>query len=159
LEHVPGTLRLSFDVALDSAAAFDALVTELADGLRRLGIAFEPGLDGRVSHGGGDVGSVVDWRPGERCLLRWRPAPWQAHAATEVEVRVEPADSRSSADAHGPADLGRRGDAAPPAATRLVLEHRGWGALLEDGAEAAGWFATAVAAPLLSATARQRCSP
>ncbi|MEJ2215931.1 MAG: methyltransferase domain-containing protein [Gemmatimonadota bacterium] len=125
-----GTLRLSFDVALEPAAAFDALVAELVGGLRRAGIAFEAGPDGRVTQDDVDLGRVVAWEPGGHMRLRWRPAPWQPDAVTEVEARVEPAD-------HG---------------ARLIIEHRGWGALLEDGAEAAGWFAMAAAAALLHAT-------
>lgn len=127
-----GKLRLSLDVALEQAAAFDALVRELSDGLRRLGLAFEPGSNGRITRDGEEVGRVVDWQPDRRVLLRWQPAPWQPEAATAVELRVEPDGGGNRA--------------------KLIVEHRGWGHLLESGEEAAGWFATAAAAPLLHTT-------
>jgi SAM-dependent methyltransferase len=50
---------------------------------------------------------------------------------TDVEVRLEPVDG----------------------GTRVTLEHRGWGGLIGDSNELAGWFASAVAAPFLQATA------
>jgi SAM-dependent methyltransferase len=128
-----GTLRLSFDVALEPGAAFNALLDELAGGLQRLGIVFTPDERGRVALDGAEVGHVIAWQPGERVVLRWHPAPWRSDTATEVEARVEPDDAGEG--------------------SRLIIEHRGWGALLEDGTEAAGWFATAVGAPALHATA------
>ncbi|MGH2725494.1 MAG: SRPBCC domain-containing protein [Actinomycetota bacterium] len=99
------TIRVSMDVALDPAAAFDVLVEELVAALQRVGVRFEPGSDGRVVEGAVTVGTVVSWTPHERISLRWRPADWDADETTDVELRFEPL--------HG--------------GTRVVLEHRGWG--------------------------------
>jgi ubiquinone/menaquinone biosynthesis C-methylase UbiE len=77
------------------------------------------------------VGRVVSWKPGERIQVRWRQADWQPEEVTEVELRLEPVNG----------------------GTRVVLEHRGWGALIGDTDELVGWFAGQVAAPLLRVTA------
>lgn len=127
----PGTtLCASIDVALERSAAFEVLVEELAMALRRLGIGFEPGSNSRVTQGAVEVGRVISWKPGESIKLQWRPANWEPQEITEVELRFEPVDG----------------------GTRITLEHRGWGRLLGDGGEIAGWFAGEVAAPLLRAT-------
>jgi SAM-dependent methyltransferase len=77
------------------------------------------------------VGRIVSWQPGQQILLRWRQAGWAPEEITEVELRFEP--------------VGR--------GTRVTLEHRGWGRLIGQPGELAGWFAGEVAAPLLQAMA------
>ena len=126
----PATFRASIDLAMEPEAAFDALVEQLADGLTRLGIRFEPGVHGRVVDGPVDVGRVIAWARGERISLEWRPAPWDPHEVTTVDVRVE----------------------AIKGGARIALEHRGWGRLVGGPDEQAGWFAGEIAAPLLRAT-------
>lgn len=128
-----GTIvRASVVVALEQSVAFDVLVEELAAALERAGIRFEAGEHGRVAEGVVEVGRVVTWEPGALIVLTWRQADWKPDEITEVELRFEPV-----------------GDA-----TRVTLEHRGWGRLLGDpGAELAGWFVREVAVPLLTATA------
>jgi SAM-dependent methyltransferase len=121
------------DVALGPAAAFDVLVEALVAALHNVGVRFEPGPDGRVVEGANTVGSVVSWKPGEGLVLEWRPADWDASETTNVELRFEPIDG----------------------GTQVVLEQRGWGRLIGDGAELAGWFAGEVLGPLLRATAPQ----
>jgi len=125
------TLKLSLELSLAPEAAFDILIEELAAGLAREGLSFEPGPDGRVMEDGFEVGRVVRWAPGEQCLLHWQPASWQPAETTDVELRLE-----SAADG-----------------TRVVLEQRGWGGLLGSAEEQAGWFAREAAARLLRATA------
>ena len=125
------TLRLSLDLALEPTAAFDILIEELAAGLARAGLIFEPGPNGRVLAGEFEVGRVLEWKPGERCVFQWRPADWKADETTEVALRLEPAEG----------------------GTRAVLEQRGWGRLTGSAEELAGWFAGEAAAPLLRATA------
>ena len=125
------TVRARIDVALPPPGAFAVLVDELALALERLGMQLEPGLGGRVLAGDLEVGRVLAWEPGERILLEWRPADWEPDETTEVELRL----------------------AGLEAGTRVVLEHRGFGRLLADPGEVAGWFAGEVAAPLLRATA------
>jgi SAM-dependent methyltransferase len=130
-KHRGTTVRATINVALDPARAFDVIVAELVDSLARLGIGFEPGEGGRVEEGGAAVGRVIAWRHGDRILVEWRPATWSPEEATEVEIRFEQAAT----------------------GTRIVVEHRGWGALLGEAGEIAGWFAGGVVAPLLRAMA------
>jgi SAM-dependent methyltransferase len=132
LEGDTTTVRASVDVALESRAAFDALVQELVDALGRLGMRLDRGASGRVAEGEVEVGRVLSWRPGERIGLEWRQADWEPGEVTEVELRFEPVED----------------------GTRVTVEHRAWGRLLGDrGGELVGWFAGAVVAPLLRATA------
>jgi SAM-dependent methyltransferase len=128
------TIRASSDVALEPGPAFAMIAEELASGLARLGIRFEPGAEGRVTEGAVEVGRVVAWEPGARIALEWHPADWQPDEATRVELRFEPVDD----------------------GTRVTLEHSGWGRLIGDPGELAGWFAGEVVAPLWRATAPAR---
>jgi SAM-dependent methyltransferase len=125
------TIRVSMDLGLDPAAAFDAVIDDLVAALERAGLRLESGVEGRVVEGALTVGSVVSWVPGESVKLRWRPADWDADE-TEVELRFEPREGGGTA---------------------VVLEHRGWGHLIGDEGELAGWFAGELLAPLLGATA------
>lgn len=125
------TIGASMDLDLDAGAAFDLLVSELASGLARVGIRFDPGPGGAVTEGGVEVGRVVGWEPGRRIALAWHPSDWDPDQATEVELGFEPA----------------------PAGTRVTLQHRSWGGLIGDPAELGAWFAGQVLAPLLRATA------
>ncbi len=127
---VGSTVRVSMEVNLEPSTAFDVVVDNLASALERAGLGFEAGPAGHVDQDGDEVGRVVAWVPGERAVLRWRPAGWAPGEATEVEVRAEPSDG----------------------GTRLVVEHRGWGGLIGDASELAGWFAGEVVAPMLRAT-------
>jgi SAM-dependent methyltransferase len=128
------TLRASIDVALDPQAAFAVLAEELASALARLGLRFEPGAEGRVIEGAAAIGRVVAWEPGARMALEWHPADWQPAETTSVELRFEPAGE----------------------GTRVTLEHAGWGRLVGDPGELAGWFAGEAVAPLWRATAPAR---
>jgi SAM-dependent methyltransferase len=127
------TVRVSIDVKLEPPAAFDAVVEELVTALGGAGLAFVPGNNGRVDENGREVGRVVSWIPGERIALKWRPADWAPEETTEIVIALEPADG----------------------GTRVAVEHRGWGRLIGEAGEVAGWFAAEVAAPLLRATAPQ----
>jgi SAM-dependent methyltransferase len=132
---VSGTsLRLSIEVGLDPGGAFAVVAEELASGLARLGLRFLADPQGLVTEGGVKVGRVVAWEPGSRIELEWHPADWQPDEVTRIELRFEPA-----------------GDG-----TRVTLEHHGWGELIGDAGEVAGWFAGQAVAPLLQATAPAR---
>jgi SAM-dependent methyltransferase len=124
----PAALRTSIDVDLAQAPAFDALMGQLADGLARLGIRFEPGASGRVVEGQTEVGRVVEWMPGERVSLEWRPSSWAPDEVTTVDLRVE----------------------AIEGGTRITLEHRGWGRVMGGTDELTDWFAGEVAASVLA---------
>jgi SAM-dependent methyltransferase len=120
---------VSVDVALEPAAAFEVLIEELNAALRRRGIRFETGADGRLIHDGTVVGRVIVWEPSERCVLEWRPASWQPDQRTTVEIRVDAADDVS----------------------RLTVEQSDWQSVTGDDAELMGWFASEVSAPFLAA--------
>ncbi|MGH2504465.1 MAG: methyltransferase domain-containing protein, partial [Ktedonobacterales bacterium] len=125
------TVTVSMWSALAPEAAFRALMEELALALDRAGMSFEPGPDGRVAQGEFEVGRMVEWTPGQRARLRWRPADWRPELETEATLRVEP-------DGEG---------------ARITMEQRGWGALIGDPSELMGWFAGEAVTPLLRATA------
>jgi SAM-dependent methyltransferase len=131
MENTRTTVRVSMDVALAPEVAFDVIIEELATALAQGGMGFEAGANGRVTGGELEVGRVVSWKPGELIRLHWRQADWNSGELTEVEMRFEPVDG----------------------GTQVTLEHRGWGGLVGDPGELAGWFASQVAAPLLQATA------
>jgi SAM-dependent methyltransferase len=125
------TVSVSVDLALAPIEAFAVLVEELSSALARAGMGFEVGASGRVTQGELAVGQVVAWQPGALFRLEWRPADWQPEEVTEVELRLAPVAG----------------------GTRVTLEQRGWGGLIGEPSELAGWFAGAVAAPFLRATA------
>jgi len=123
-------VRVSIDLALTPAAAFDVLVEELATALARLGIRFEPGPGGRVTEGAVELGKVLTWEPAKGFALEWRHATWNPGVVTEMRLRLEPADAGSKA----------------------TFEHRGWDAAIGDPVELGGWFVGEVLAPLLRAS-------
>lgn len=125
------TLHISIDLALDSTTAFKVIVEELSMALAQKEMSFETGANGRITAGKFEVGRVLTWKQGELIRLEWHPADWQPEQVTNVEVRFEPVEG----------------------GTRVTLEHRGWGSLIGGAGELAGWFAGAVAAPFLQATA------
>ena len=131
MENARSTVRASIDIALEPMEVFDVIIEELGGALARAGMSLEAGPNGRIVQGEFEVGRVVTWKPGELILLRWRQAEWNSEEVSEVQVRFEAVDG----------------------GTRVTLEHRGWGALLGDPGELAGWFAGEVAAPLLQAMA------
>ena len=128
-------IRASVDLKLEPPLAFDALVEELSRELVRLGMEFHPGAEGRVMEGPVEVGRVIRWQPPEEIVLEWRAVNWQPGDATSMYIRFEPGE----------------------AGTRVTLEHQGWEKLVGDeGNELAGWFASEVAAPFLSAMGPNR---
>ncbi|MGA3325198.1 MAG: methyltransferase domain-containing protein [Terriglobia bacterium] len=128
-------VRTSVDLKLDPSAAFEAFVEELSIALSRLGMRFQPGVGGRVMEGFLEVGRVVHWQPPEKIALEWHAADWDPAEVTSMELRFEPIED----------------------GTRVTLGNLGWGNLLGDQEnELAGWFASEVAAPLLSAMAPNR---
>ena len=129
MEQAVESVQVSVDLTLERTAAFDVVVDEIATVLADSGITLEGGANGRLTVSGHDVGRVVMWRPGERIVLEWHATEDEVGEATRVEFRFEPAG------------IG----------TRVSIEHLGWGRLVDDPGELAGWFAKEVAAPLLRA--------
>jgi len=131
------SIRISVDLQLDRFSAFEAIVEELSIALARLGMQFQPGVDGGVREGNVEVGRVVRWQPSEEIVIEWHAADWQPAEVTSLELRFEPVEEGS----------------------RVTLQNRGWGSLLGyqgQGNELPGWFASEVAAPLLSAMGPRR---
>ncbi len=131
MEESKTRVCVSMDIELVPTRAFEVFIEELATALRQAGMDLEAGPNGRVVQGDFEVGRIVEWLPGELIGLQWHQADWNPEEVTEVEMRLEPIDG----------------------GTLLSLSHRGWGGLIGDPGELAGWFASAVAAPLLQATA------
>jgi SAM-dependent methyltransferase len=124
-------IQMYIDLALAPSTAFDTVVEELATALARMGMTLETGANGRLLQGSTEVGQVSAWTPGEHVSLRWRQADWAPDEITSVDLRFAPVDG----------------------GTRVSLEHRGWGRLLGEPSELAGWFAAEVLARFLGATA------
>jgi len=125
-------IRAGVDLKLDPSSAFDAMVAELSRYLSRLGLQFQPGANGRVRERSVEVGRVIRWQRPEEILFEWHSADWGPAEVARLSMRFAP-------DGDG---------------TRVTLEAEDWGSTLADqGHELAGWFASAVAAPFLSAMA------
>ena len=124
------TVSTSIELALEPMIAFNVFGEELTVALTQSGMAFETGTNGRITEGEFEVGRVITWKPGELVQLEWHQADWETEEVTTVEIRFEPING----------------------GTRVTLEHRGWGGLIGQSTEVAGWFARTVAAPFLQAT-------
>jgi uncharacterized protein YndB with AHSA1/START domain len=92
----------------ETHSLYEGKVREIVFEEREGGEVYELSSDGEKGH----WATVVAWEPPDRIVLAWNVANADA-LATEVEVRF-------TADGDG---------------TRVDLEHRGWEALAEDGAE------------------------
>lgn len=129
---MPDSFRLSFDLPLAPSTAFDLVIEEVASALALSRIRFDTGPGGRVLEDDVLVGEVVAWDAGRRVALRWRPAAaWQSDATTRMELAVAPSSAGST----------------------VTFEHSGWGRLLGEPGEMAGWVAGQVLAPLMRVSA------
>jgi SAM-dependent methyltransferase len=128
------TVRAAIDLALAPRAAFEVIADELFGGSNQEGIAFEPGPGGRLRVDGRVAGRVIAWEPGTRIVIEWHPADWQPDETTTVEIRFDAID----------------------AGTRVEFEHRGWGRLIADPGELAGWFAGEWLVPVMRAAGPAR---
>ena len=112
--------------------AFDAFTREIGlwcpNGLFRFTagppgrMAFEPGLDGRLTETDAEgrsfeVGRITEWAPGEKLAFTWRQASFAPEQFTEVEVRFEPVGEE----------------------TRVTVEHRGWDRIPRENAARHGF--------------------
>lgn len=85
-------------------------------------MAFEPGLDGRVTetYDDGDVfeiGRIRAWEPPSRLVFSWRQATFSTDQETEVHVRFD--------------EVGRE--------TRVTVEHFGWDTIPQEHAARHGF--------------------
>lgn len=127
-------INITLNVALSPAEAFAALIRELVTMLAHQGIGLEAEAHGTVIENEREVGRVVEWQPGALVRLRLHPTGWNAEEEAGVEIRCAPIDSGA----------------------RVQLQFHPWANLLGDPGELVGWFASAVAAPLLQAAAPAR---
>ena len=127
------TVSVSVDVSMRPKRAFEIFVRELSLGLGEKGLSADTlSRGGKITEGGVVVGVIEGWDPGRRISLLWHPKSWEAGTTSKIVVRFAAKGSR----------------------TKLTLESRGWGGVLEgDAGELLGWFAGEVAANLLSASA------
>jgi hypothetical protein len=123
-------VRVTLDLPMNAAAAFEALFDELVSALAGAGIEMEPREGGTIDAGARGAGTIVTWRPGTHAVLRWRQADWAPGQPADVDVRVDPVEG----------------------GCHIVLEHRGWAGALSDPADVVGWFAGVVAGPLVRGT-------
>jgi SAM-dependent methyltransferase len=124
------TVSIGIELALGPMVSFDVFIEELTVALTQSGMSFEAGTNGRITEREFEVGRVIAWKPGELIQLQWHQADWETEEVTNVEIRFEPING----------------------GTRVTLVHNGWGGLLGEPGELAGWFARAVVAPFLQAT-------
>jgi uncharacterized protein YndB with AHSA1/START domain len=121
-------VRVSIDVAVDPATAFEVFTEEIDAWYRRgphswkhpdraVGIRFEPGVGGRLievhdaaTGEGFAFGKILVWEPGERLVFADLLSSTPPDSLTEVEVRFEAAGG----------------------GTRVTLEHRGLDTLPPD---------------------------
>jgi len=131
-----GTVSVGVDVSMRPKRAFETFARELSLGLNERGLTVDAlSRGGKIREGGVVVGVVDDWDPVRRISLLWHPKSWETGTTGRIVVKF----------------------AAKRGGTKLTLESRGWGGVLEgDAGELLGWFAGEVAANLLSASAPTR---
>lgn len=126
-----GNVRVSVDVSLSPEETFDGLVDELGIALEKRGFKFDAGAGGSVTEKGNCVGSVREWKPGERISLQWRPKNWNGDEQNEIVVDFASSNS----------------------GTTITFESFEWGRVLgDDKRELLGWFTSEVSAQLLFAS-------
>jgi SAM-dependent methyltransferase/uncharacterized protein YndB with AHSA1/START domain len=122
-------LRVTLELPLPPARAFEVITDDLTFALGDAGITFEPGPRGRVADAGDKLARVTLWQPGERLRLEWEAAPWMPGEIVQLEFFFESVE----------------------ADTRITFEQRGLAPLINNPEELAGWFAGNLFAPLLKA--------
>ncbi|HET6486751.1 MAG TPA: SRPBCC domain-containing protein, partial [Spirochaetia bacterium] len=123
----PTVLRASIEVGLDPDETFAIVVGDLRTALGLRGVRWDEGVGSLVTQGAFTVARIVAWEPGRRIACEWHQASWAAGDSEEVELRFD----------------------GSPGGTTIVLEHRSRHPWRGGEAELAGWFASAVAAPLI----------
>ncbi len=127
-----GDIRVGVDVSLTPMEAFDGFVDELAIALEKCGMKFEARAGGSISEGDVLVGSVEEWRAGERISMLWRPKNWEGGQQNKLLVTFS----------------------ASNGGTTVTVDNQEWSRILgDDGQELLGWFASEVGAQLLSVSA------
>jgi SAM-dependent methyltransferase len=128
-------MRLSFELNIDSVAAFDLILNELSLALSRFDMALVRGPEGQLLERGVLIGRVIRWDPPQQVVLEWIPAPWQNSDRPEFRALFEPS----------------------AIGTLVVLEQTDWSKRVDGGPpELAGWYASQLIAPWLAAMAPQR---
>ena len=128
-------MQISFQVLLEPATAFDAVLDELQLSLDQMGMALERGPGGQAPENGARAARICTWNPPHEVILEWAGESWQNARATRLALRFEAAEG----------------------GTRVVLEQDGPGPLPGDDArEAAAWMAAQILAPAIAAASPER---
>ncbi len=130
------SVRTQIDVSLPPRQAFDVFVDEMAMSLQDRGIALDRmSAGGRLVERGALVGEISEWVPARLIVISWRPKTWEAGVSATIRISFE-------AGANG---------------TTVLLEETDWGGVLGgDQGEVLGWFASEVAASVLSSSGPAR---
>ena len=127
--------RTSIDVSLAPREAFDTFVNELALALNDRGMQLHGSLGGKIVQGELEVGTIEEWKTGEKISILWRPKTWDAGTNNRLLINFVPNKGGTS----------------------MVVEQEGWSRVLGDtGKELLGWFAGEVVTPLITASAPSR---
>jgi ubiquinone/menaquinone biosynthesis C-methylase UbiE len=90
---------------------------------------------GKITEGGSEVGTVQEWKVGERISILWRPKTWEPDITSRLLVTFKPNNGGSS----------------------VVFENEGLERVLgDDAGELLGWVTGEAIAPLVSASAPKR---
>ncbi len=132
---VGGTVTSSVDVSLTPKEAFDVFADEIELALADRGMQIDrTGAEKKVMQRGVEVGTVKEWKPGERISFLWRPKTWEP-ATSELVITFSQHEGE----------------------TTVSVEQRGWGHVVgSDAKELLGWFTGEMAAPLLQASSPDR---
>ena len=127
--------RTSIDVSLTPKEAFDTFVDELALALNDGGMHLHGSLRGKIVQDGLEVGTIEQWKTGEKISILWHPKTWETGTTNRLLITFTPNE----------------------AGTSIVVEQDGWDRVLGDtGKELLGWFAGEIVTPMITASAPSR---
>lgn len=132
---MPSGPRTSISVSLGPREAFDTFVDELALALNDRGMQLHGSLGGKIVQGDLDVGTIEEWKTGEKISILWHPKTWETSTTNRLLITFTPNKSETS----------------------IVVEQDGWDRVLGDaGKELLGWFAGEIVTPLITASSPSR---
>lgn len=127
--------RTSIDVSLAPREAFDTFVDELRLALNDRGMQLHGSIGGKIIQGDIEVGTIEEWKTGEKISILWRPKTWETSTTNRLLITFTPSK----------------------AGTSIVVDQDGWDRVLGDtGKELLGWFAGEIVTPLITASAPSR---
>jgi len=132
---VAGNVSVSLDTPLKPRQAFETFVDELTLGLAARGLHVDRvSRGGKVTEGELKVGIIEECSPKGVSIL-WHPKPWESASASRISMKFERKEF----------------------GTRITVESQNWGDVLGgEPEEQVGWFASEIAAGMLTASAPNR---